>query len=715
MHHASANDPSGGSPLLTASRAQDVYRALGHLDLTEQVQQTEVRPRGGGGFSRVYYGRYQSKGKIVNVAIKRMHVMFPNDKDDETRIAKMIAKEIKIWSTLDHLNVLPLLGFIVDGDKFPALVSEWMDHGTILKYIKANRQADLLPLVNGIASGLAYLHDAQVVHADMKSDNIYVSSDGTPLLADFGISRTLVVTQTVNGVKELMGSIRWMASELLNPGGYSLNDVDVGDRTLVNEDAAVQTKKTDVWAFGMVVYELLTGNIPFANLSEMQVIFRVAAGKIPRVPQNTENLPAPRPSLWNLYQNCCETNADYRPEMAEIVKDLRIQTLIYQNHHTPHNIIERNGMYDLRTRQQDALTLLRRTYKDMTTHSLCNGSRIGPLVLNISAHFFRIRSDLKAAAVTDDAVIVLIVRSVIVIQSMLVSTSNNNHINCPCFKAKTLWVMAERYHMKGVSAVKFQTIQDDWADFESLVTEAPAISKSFRGLMPYAGKIRRAYYSRGLALISGCRATAAHFERDQSTGSLRPFKDALNAITDAFKDAMAAMPLLNSDYKPNSFEHSKAVASFNLANERIHSYFSHYSMDVEQTKYTNTMRAASILDSDRMRDLNVQLTDGRWKDHDRNSTAPGTNAICITVRRSQRRPQDSVTNVVTTYKVSRSTTLNAILWRECNNTTLRPSRFHKKDKSAKSDWPGYRPLPLNLQVRDLGTTDLFLVIDDEKI
>ncbi|TDL15424.1 kinase-like protein, partial [Rickenella mellea] len=126
--------------------------------------------------------------------------------------------------------------------------------GTILNYINANKQADILYLVRGIACGLAYLHQSEVVHADLKSDNILISPEGDPLLTDFGISRTLVVTHILTGLSNLMGSVRWMATELLNPNGRSLDDSDAEDRTLMTEFAVAQTKETDIWAFGMVVY-----------------------------------------------------------------------------------------------------------------------------------------------------------------------------------------------------------------------------------------------------------------------------------------------------------------------------------------------------------------------------------------------------------------------------------------------------------------------------
>ena len=58
-------------------------------------------------------------------------------------------KEIRIWSRLAHKNILPLLGFIIEGE-YPSLISEWMENGTALKYVKRNPECDILELVGGL-------------------------------------------------------------------------------------------------------------------------------------------------------------------------------------------------------------------------------------------------------------------------------------------------------------------------------------------------------------------------------------------------------------------------------------------------------------------------------------------------------------------------------------------------------------------------------------
>ena len=77
---------------------------------------------------------------------------------------------------------------------------------------------------------------------DIEKGNILISPGGSPLLCDFGISRVLVEAGTVAGTTSLKGSLHWMAVELVNPSSFA------------PEEGKSHTKKSDIWAFGMVVY-----------------------------------------------------------------------------------------------------------------------------------------------------------------------------------------------------------------------------------------------------------------------------------------------------------------------------------------------------------------------------------------------------------------------------------------------------------------------------
>lgn len=195
-------------------------------------------------------------------------------------VQQKLAKEMKIWSTLQHKNVLPLLGYVIEDGKLPNLISEWMVDGSLFEYLKfissgteslfmaglqsmklLLRCAEAIAQISGIASGLRYLHENGVIHADLKSvnfiissfhilpltmfkPNVLISATKDPLLADFGLSQVLYPLFSTVGQSNSSGSpkgtVRWMAPELLgdSDGSLSLNS----------------NEKSDVWAFGMVVY-----------------------------------------------------------------------------------------------------------------------------------------------------------------------------------------------------------------------------------------------------------------------------------------------------------------------------------------------------------------------------------------------------------------------------------------------------------------------------
>ncbi|TDL15425.1 kinase-like protein [Rickenella mellea] len=151
-----------------------------------------------------------------------------------------------------------------------------------------NPQVELFSMVKGIADGLSYLHEMGVIHADLKSDNVLISPSGAPLLTDFGISRTLIVTHTITTLGELTGSLQ-----------------NTFDATTITEiQPAIPSKETDVWAFGMVVYELLAKEYPFSRQSSVQVIIAIAFGHLPRPPSNLRSHGNIGNSLWDLCTQC---------------------------------------------------------------------------------------------------------------------------------------------------------------------------------------------------------------------------------------------------------------------------------------------------------------------------------------------------------------------------------------------------------------------------
>ncbi|OCB92096.1 kinase-like protein [Sanghuangporus baumii] len=151
-----------------------------------------------------------------------------------------LAKEIRVWSGLYHRNVLPLLGYVIEGE-YPSLISEWMENGTVSRYMRKHPKTDLLQMILGIARGLEYIHGQGVIHSDIK--------------ASFGET----------SAHRVKGTVRWMARELLE------------------DPQAVHSKESDIWAFGMTIYVRTSQNLqlhfftvlPFRSSSPIKFLFTI--------------------------------------------------------------------------------------------------------------------------------------------------------------------------------------------------------------------------------------------------------------------------------------------------------------------------------------------------------------------------------------------------------------------------------------------------------
>jgi len=198
--------------------------------------------------------------------------------------------------------VLSFLGFFLDDDgQFPHLVSEWMAKGTLFDYLKILKPgAETIQMAKGAAAGLSYLHREDIVHADLKSQNILISDLGQPLIADFGVSHIMAASMTMMcGTSAIShkGTTRWTAVEL-----FAFTD-----------ELTIPTKKTDVWAFGMVLYELLARKLPYDHLKyDHHVINAITKGMLPKCPP-LEMTTMGVEKLWSLCEECWKREPQARP------------------------------------------------------------------------------------------------------------------------------------------------------------------------------------------------------------------------------------------------------------------------------------------------------------------------------------------------------------------------------------------------------------------
>ncbi|CEL60554.1 hypothetical protein RSOLAG1IB_09736 [Rhizoctonia solani AG-1 IB] len=256
------------------------------------VEQCSTESVGRGGVGEIYEGHLNNGSKI---AIKCPKVF--NTSGNEGRNAlKAIAKEGYSWSKHRHPNLLEIFGLALFRNQI-ALVSPWMANGTITTYIKERPEANRPKLCAEVASGLAYLHEKETAHGDLKGVNVLVDGNGNAKIIDFGSTVMNHYSLAFDSERaQHIFSIRWASPELL------LADLP---------RASIQS---DVYALGMTIFEILSGTLPFEHLREFQVVAAVTKEKVP--PRPTALLPITSRNsnqVWETLEQCWMVDPNSRP------------------------------------------------------------------------------------------------------------------------------------------------------------------------------------------------------------------------------------------------------------------------------------------------------------------------------------------------------------------------------------------------------------------
>ncbi|CEL54360.1 Vegetative incompatibility protein HET-E-1 OS=Podospora anserina GN=HET-E1 PE=4 SV=1 [Rhizoctonia solani AG-1 IB] len=213
----------------------DVFNILlehGCVDLTSQMdsRQDSNIMVAGGGFGDIWTSRLHNGVKVAVKVWRRSSIEHCDDKN-----LMRATREVYNWSRMKHQHVHRLLGVIIFKDQHLGMVSEWMENGNLREHMRNAQNFDRYQMCISVASGLAYMHECDAVHGDLKVLNVLVSSNGDAKLTDFGLSiipeASLGFSDTSNSQ---IGSTRWAAPELLF------------------EDA-LKSKESDVYALGMTM------------------------------------------------------------------------------------------------------------------------------------------------------------------------------------------------------------------------------------------------------------------------------------------------------------------------------------------------------------------------------------------------------------------------------------------------------------------------------
>eukprot|EP00980_Cylindrotheca_fusiformis_P008653 scaffold1844_cov124-Cylindrotheca_fusiformis.AAC.2 len=231
---------------------------------------------------------------------ERSMVANGSSETSRSKLKKNFIKEMRVLSKLRHSCIATVMGAVLERGSEPMLIMEYMDHGSLYDvlhnetmHIESNL---LLHILQDVSQGMRFLHSSipQVVHCDIKSANILVDSRFRAKVADFGLSHD----KYVNGIT---GTAYWMAPELLR--GESGN-----------------TTASDVYAFGIVLYEIYSRREPYDGEDPVAILHLVADKLVQKRPPIPQHMPA---QIQSLMHDCIQDDASLRPTFQEIDQRLK--------------------------------------------------------------------------------------------------------------------------------------------------------------------------------------------------------------------------------------------------------------------------------------------------------------------------------------------------------------------------------------------------------
>lgn len=308
LEKASFNDPMGNQET-AGDGGKETEKYDWEIDVSGVMCTNLVAS---GAFGRVYHGLMNQE----DVAVKLMNLPLSMPAKDMEALKTSFKQEISVWNTLKHENIVQFIGASLDareilappdakpppGQPFWAIITEFMSGGTLKEYINTRRRLplkDALSFALDVARGIEYLHSKDIVHRDLKSENLLMDHKKRVKIADFGVART-EAKNPVDMTCET-GTVRWMAPEVIDHKPYN--------------------RKVDVYSFGIVLWELVTCQHPFTGVTFVQLAYNVVNKDLrPEIPPNCNH------KLAQLMAACWDKDAEVRPEIGEVV--LRLEQIL---------------------------------------------------------------------------------------------------------------------------------------------------------------------------------------------------------------------------------------------------------------------------------------------------------------------------------------------------------------------------------------------------
>jgi len=249
---------------------------------------------GHGGMAEVYEANDIITKKIVAIKMIREDVM------KNPVNLKRFEKEIMIAASLNHDNIMKVYNHgVTDGR--PYIVNEFIKGQTlkdVLDFRGSLSIEECLSVMIQLTDALQYAHEHNIIHRDIKPQNIYLLPDGMIKLGDFGIAQEVDEESTLTSPGQVIGSVYYLAPECIKEG--------------------VATYKSDIYACGVTFFELLTGKLPYVKNNAVNIAVAHVKEKFPSPKKYLPNCPK---EVERIIFKCCMKNPNDRYASCRELRD----------------------------------------------------------------------------------------------------------------------------------------------------------------------------------------------------------------------------------------------------------------------------------------------------------------------------------------------------------------------------------------------------------
>uniref|UniRef100_A0A8B9J9S5 RAF proto-oncogene serine/threonine-protein kinase n=1 Tax=Astyanax mexicanus TaxID=7994 RepID=A0A8B9J9S5_ASTMX len=265
------------------------------IEASEVVLHSRI---GSGSFGTVYKGKWHG-----DVAVKILKVTDPTPEQFQA-----FRNEVAVLRKTRHVNILLFMGYMTKDNL--AIVTQWCEGSSLYKHLhvlETNFQMfQLIEIARQTAQGMDYLHAKNIIHRDMKSNNIFLHEGLTVKIGDFGLATVKARWSGSHQVEQPSGSILWMAPEVIRM-----------------QDNNPYSFQSDVYSYGIVLYELMTGELPYSHIANRdQIIFMVGRGHLsPDLSKLYKSCPK---AMKRLVADCIKKSKEERPLFPQILSSIEL-------------------------------------------------------------------------------------------------------------------------------------------------------------------------------------------------------------------------------------------------------------------------------------------------------------------------------------------------------------------------------------------------------